>query len=790
MLQELNNLRIKDGLGFRPLTLKERNDMYSRLRSETGVVSFSTLAKAAGFKNATVFNLERDEKRRGLAGDRVGAAFADPNVLGAQWDALDPKCQHGLAVLVEQAGQVEPLILALQALPDNLEPARGIVGKQHDVEEVLAGLAQLPSCMNEASRRAIASLRLPDDFGSLSLKALARIVPEMEREVVTYDVAVQRAGYSHHSQMYTGEIRRMLPYYGEILTGYTAPAPTSKDPNEREYGRIPNPTVHIGLNQLRQLINALSKRYGTPREIIIELTREFGLSGQKRRDIQKMQAENQDRNDAFNNELIRLGVTPNRDNRLKLQLWYELGRSDALDRYCVYSGHRLSMTSLFSDEIEVDHVLPFSRSLHDGVGNKVLCTRQSNRDKGNRTPFEAFGTRESWPEIVDRAARLPGRKPALFQENALEEFLGESDFLARHLTDTAYFGRAARQYLCTVCHPDRVWVSSGRLTGLLRAKWGLSRLLSEDGGKNREDHRHHALDAAVVGICSRSIIQRMAAAASRAESRGEQRLLEDLDLPWDGYRHDLADSLQKVIVSHKPEHGREGALHNDTNYGRRGAARPDGMTVVAHRKPLETIANSRDAARIVDPVLRNLVTRAIDSAGSPKEVKAALSRLTGSLGIRRAMVEEPLTVISINDRRTGEPYRFVKGDSNYCREIFLTESGRWDSLLVSTFEANSAGFSMSGRTAQNGRPLVMRIRKGDMLLIETNGDAKVMLVQKFTPDGLALAEHFEGNADARARSKQKTGFDFIRKSPEPLRALKARLVGVDVLGYVNDPGFG
>ena len=29
-------------------------------------------------------------------------------------------------------------------------------------------------------------------------------------------------------------------------------------------GKIANPTVHIGLNQLRQIVNALIKRYGHP----------------------------------------------------------------------------------------------------------------------------------------------------------------------------------------------------------------------------------------------------------------------------------------------------------------------------------------------------------------------------------------------------------------------------------------------------------------------------------------------------------------------------------------------
>ena len=81
-------------------------------------------------------------------------------------------------------------------------------------------------------------------------------------------------------------------------------------------------------------------------------------------------------------------------------------------------------------------------------------------------------------------------KSKLFREDALEDFLAGREFLDRHLSDTAYLGRAAKQYLSYICHKDHVWVSSGKLTGMLRGKWGLNALLSDDSRKNRNDHRH------------------------------------------------------------------------------------------------------------------------------------------------------------------------------------------------------------------------------------------------------------------------------------------------------------
>lgn len=796
LLQELNNLRVKEGVAYRPVTLEERNRMLARLEGEKDIVTFTKLAKAAGLGRATAFNLESD-KRKGLRGNCTTAQFASPEAFGDTWAGLEADVKEALALLVERADQTEALREALAALPANLSIARDVMRPHEHEEPLLAALVRLPGALTVDQVRAISMIRLPDDFGSLSRKALLRIVPELEREVVTYDIAVQRAGYAHHSQFHSGEFFQRLPYYGEILRGYTSPADKARDDAERKFGKIPNPTVHIGLNQLRQLVNALIKRFGHPHQIVIELAREFGLSGERRREIEKQQADNQKRNERYDAELDRLGQRANRENRLKLQLWDELGHEDAMDRCCVYSGKRLSKAMLFSDEVEIDHILPFSKSLHDGTGNKILCIRQANRDKGNEVPFKAFGHspgRYKWDEILERVERLfaAGKNPALrrkaelFREDALDVFLNGKDFLARHLTDTAYLGRASKQYLSYICHKDYVWVSTGKLTGMLRGKWGLNSLLSDDSRKNRNDHRHHALDAAVIGTCSRSLIQRMSEAAKRAEEHGENRLLESLELPWPSFRDDLRESLQRVVVSHKPDHGREAALHNDTNYGWRGEPDQRGNPLVGRHVPLDSLKGLSDVESIPDEVLRRKLTELLTPLDSAKDIKAALVEFSARTGVRRVIKEERLSVIAIHDRRSGKPYRYVKGDGNYCYEIFRRPDGRWDGEVVSLYQAGSKDFRDSTTHSQRGRPLVMRLCKDDLIAIEQDSVRRIMGLVQFSDGKLLFAEHHESNVSARSREGS---FKFLQLAPAKLKSVRARVVGVDILGYVNDPGF-
>src|SRR3546814_15033999 len=96
---------------------------------------------------------------------------------------------------------------------------------------------------------------------------------------LTYNEAVEAALGKSHSYFRTGEVLDFLPYYGEMLSREIPPG--TLDPNdddETRWGKITNPTVHIGLNQLRRLLNAIIRVHGRPDEIVVELARELNLN--------------------------------------------------------------------------------------------------------------------------------------------------------------------------------------------------------------------------------------------------------------------------------------------------------------------------------------------------------------------------------------------------------------------------------------------------------------------------------------------------------------------------------
>lgn len=207
--------------------------------------------------------------------------------------------------------------------------------------------------------------------------------------------------------------------------------------------------------------------------------------------------------------------------------------------------------------------------------------------------------------------------------------------------------------------------------------------------------------------------------------------------------------------------------------------------LVSVRKPIASLT-PKNVVSVADPLLREELTKLLGGL-SGKELKAALDAYSQRTGIRSVRTEERLSVIPIVDRVTGQAYRYVKGDGNYCYDIFREDNGRWSGDVVSNYDANRPGFKLDVKTARNGKPLMMRLRKGDILKLEHEGRFWLMRIAKFSEGKIIMAEHVEANVDARNRSPE-SDFKYFQKSPDALRPLAARVVGVDILGYVNDPG--
>lgn len=791
LYEEVNQLEITaPGEAPRKLTREQRDTLIMALRSKRKM-SFASLARTLKLQPDESFN-KASETRTDLIGDEVHAAMADKKRFDNDWVHLSPERQWAI---------IERLIEE-----ENPEALHAFLTKE---------------CGLDAERaEATARTPLPDGHGRLGETATRRILDALRQDVVTYSKAVELAGW-HHSDDRTGEVLDHLPYYGALLSKDIPPGsfdPAHADQPELYWGKITNPTVHIGLRQLEKLINAIIAVHGRPDEIVVELARELKLSEKEKEEHNRRIRKDTAAAMARGEKLAKEGITDSGANRARLKLWEELNPANPLDRRCPYCAEPIGMKALFSELVDIDHIIPYSRSLDDGAGNKVVAHRHCNREKGNKTPYERWGhVPEKWDKIAEQIARLHRSKQWRFGPDAMARIDRDGGFLARQLTDTQYLSRLAAKYLRNLYSTKdegSVYVIPGRMTAMLRRHWGLNSLLPDhnhvdnahsSAPKNRLDHRHHAIDAAVVAVTERRLLQKIATAAARAEEKQLDRLFEELPQPWDGFREALGDALRNVTASHKADHGRKsapsrhrdvtsGRLHNDTAYGLTGAMAPDGKTpIVVHRVPFSSLkpADIINPDRIPDTALREALFAATrDRSG--KDYDAALARFRQAegpfQGIRHVRVREPLNVIPIRDA-TGRAYKAYKGDANARWEMWRLPDGNIKTRVVTMFEAHRPG--------QDPRPhpaakRILNLRQNDLIAVERNGGPREILrVVGFNVAGrLTLSPANEaGNLQERDRlANDQDPFKYVYLQGRSIVKAGARQVRIDPLGNIFDPG--
>ena len=788
--QEVNNLEWttsqgKNRLIDHPEARDAIVDMLEHPTNQKGNVPFNKMKKVLKNKGLAEgdfpFNFETS-KRKGFDGNHTSNLMQDESRVGPQWRewSLEKQDEFISVILNDE--------LSDQNVHDHLIQDYGL---------------------SDAAATACIEAPLKDGTASLSIKATRLLLAKMRDDRLVQTEAIQavakeEADFVNPFKRATeGALLDRLPYYGEAVQGHIIPGKGNERDEQARIGMVTNPTVHIALNQIRHVVNELIARYGRPVSIAIELGRELPTGQEGRAEINKEQKENQENNERLDNLLREHSQACTHDNRLRLRLWEELDE-DPNDRRCPFSSKKIGIADLFNGHAEIEHLIPFSQSLDDSRANKVICTRQANRDKGNQTPYQAFGhspTGYNWQDIFERAKRLPNPKQWRFQEDALKIWKRDySDFTERHLNDTRYIGRLAKEYLENICPFNRIDVLTGRLTALLRGHWGLNNILqdrNQEEKKNRNDHRHHAVDAIVIGMISRSMLQKISAAANRAEELHLDRLFErsangksPID-PWPGFRNHVKEIVGKILVSHKPKrkslgkNTTDGQLHDDTAYGIISGPDREGVFKVVARKPIERFKDLEDIKAIRDNHLKAEFLQAFNKKGA--EGVADLAR---TKNIRRLRRIENLSVIPIKDK-TGKDYKAYKGNSNWGMEIYEypvghEKVGNWDGKLISRFEANQKDF----RPGQTKRPhpaarLIMRLHIGDCIEIEEGGLKQIMRIQKLSkPSRLDFAPDNEANVDARNRDNDDP-FEYLNITASKLKERNARKVHVSPAGRVS-----
>ena len=228
-----------------------------------------------------------------------------------------------------------------------------------------------------------------------------------------------------------------------------------------------------------------------------------------------------------------------------------------------YTGELISLSKLFTEEYQIEHIIPKSRYFDDGFNNKVICEAAVNQLKDKQLGLEFIKNHHGQKMECGK-----GKIVEILNENEYEKFVKDyytknkvkrqnllleeipEKMIARQMNDTRYISKFVSMLLSNIVRSDdkddgvnskNLIAVNGKITSRLKRDWGLNDVwnelilprfermnkltnsqdfttwnekhqkylptvpveLSKNFQKKRIDHRHHAMDALVVACATR-----------------------------------------------------------------------------------------------------------------------------------------------------------------------------------------------------------------------------------------------------------------------------------------------
>ena len=781
-------------------------------------VDFKVLRKAIGKESAEFkFNYKDDDK---IVGTHTISNLSNKKYFGSKWFELSDKEQEDIWH-----------VLYFFDSKSNL--------KEYAIKNWN---------FNEDQAVSISKFNVKDGYASLSRKAINNILPFLQQGY-TYDVAVAMGGImncfgekwqndttennkkqfqfidnvedivrskisggfidtikeelSKEFQFNDKEFKKLYHHSATIdVSDLLEKLPISKEA-DKQIQAIKNPIVITALFELRKLVNELIDEHGQIDEIKVEMARDLKISKSQRNKIRNNQKRLERENDRVKLEVEKY-TRITHDNILKFKLWEECKQT------CPYTGVAIPIAKLFTGEIQIEHIHPWSRSLNDSFNNKTLCYADENRRKGDKTPFEFYGNDElDWSARKERALKLfsfTKEYPDAYQK--FKRFVQQKfddDFSSRQLNDTRYISKEAKNYLAQIC--KKVAVSPGQMTANLRQKWGLNTVLNDENAKTREDHRHHAIDALVMACGKISYLQEL----SKWNRYNRNYDLKDFPMPWESFRKDAEVAVEKILISHKrianditirytkvEKNGKthinkgiaaRGQLHKEFVYGKRTAPFSDEAYHI--RKPIENLLTEKHIEKVVDVSIRNLIFKRVNELGGfdKEKIPANTFFTVDENGVKQPQIflpnknGAPIPILKVRIQETINKAKQLKTNTNQFVNprnndhvlVFEDQNGNLDKDVVSFWEVverKKEGLNKI-KLPLKGKKIIETFTENDMFILFKNEDEinwndtkdlseNLYKVQKIAGADYFMEICFRKHTDSRDDKNAKADYVYIK----------------------------
>jgi CRISPR-associated endonuclease Csn1 len=547
--QSIANLEVSDELGqTRKLARGERKSLCDVLIQGVDL-EWSAVKSITGISPLAVFNREPQKKTKGKLDKLKGSATAKAmhELLGEQWEGLDYEAR------VELVGD----LISFAATKGSSQAERRyklLLRKTYGA---------LRTKFSQGIVAELVTLELPKGTLNIGLKA-ARMLTPLMLAGMTYDEAASAKGLDHTQPRGPQQkVSRLNPALAQ---------------------NILHPGVRSSVQNAFRVINAMLDKYGAPSAIHIELPRDLAKSLADQLELEKDNRGREKVRREARQRLVEQGLKPTADNVKRLLLFDECDGGKL-----PYEPGRIisSLDELCSAEYEIDHIVPRSHQITDAMSNFVLCSADVNRRKSGRTPYEYFvetlADEDHWARIQASVKSL--KNMSFSKKQRILAVKRPEGFVGRHEAAIGYISREILSAVKSLEGSFDVIVSPGQATGMLRRRWGLGRLIElhpeekarldlhdeavekgtafGDPPKLRSNFKHHALDALVVALTTRSNLLKITNYYKEKEDSGV-RPKEGFPLPDPNLIAKVQNALRQCIVVHKPNRKLEGQIHELT----------------------------------------------------------------------------------------------------------------------------------------------------------------------------------------------------------------------------------
>ncbi len=662
----------------------------------------------------------------------------------------------------------------------------------------------------------IQKVSFKNDFGSLSSRAMRKILPYLEQGL-NYANACLEVG-NRHSNYRTKEENNE-----RVLADKLEPLPKNS---------LRQPVVEKIVNQVINVMNAIlaDPNLGRPDEIRIELARELKQNIKQRSRTEKR---NNDRQKARKNVVKEILKTfPDMKEKEVTQRMiqkYELFQET--NGICVYTGTEMKLGAVLSGQgYDIEHIIPKSRRFDDSFMNKTLADSSTNRDKNDLTAYDFMRNKgttafEKFTEIIHKLHKdkkisdakldnlLTTLNPVWIAEQEAKAL--STDFINRQLNETQYITKQVKAELDKICR--KITVTSGGITDYLRHQWGVDDVLKniniekyEAAGKvsdeeyrdrqghwrtrkkiedwsKRDDHRHHAIDALVIACTKPAYIKRLNDLNQEYDSYnamkkdGEKKeSLTKFPQPKlkGGFIQNVTKATENILISFKA--GKKavstsknkktgqiniiprGQLHEETVYGQR-VDKITGKPYYVVRKELKKeFTTLQQVEKIEDEKIRKLVLKRIDEFGGEKNIQKALEIPIYQNGVQQIPIKRvSVRVTTTNPTPLGNRVgAFVLEKNNHHLSIFQKANGNYTSEINSLWDCvkrKQNGLTLIQNEHKDGHSFIGSFPKDEIFICELSRE---QIIEAVNQNNRKLLSKYLYQLTSMTRSSE-TGIDVF-----------------------------